>query len=378
MGKPAAATCERIVLMHRGLPGADRLTAQLALAGRRVVEVREEIALLEAVRAADADAVVLHCPVADVAAMDLPNVLRRVAAPPYLPVIVVAPDAGARDRCRFLDGGADDVVTADTSAAELAARVGAMLRIKRLHDQLDESRAALRTALARERKLLAKLRKDNAHLLHLATTDPLTHCQNLRALRGILGHEFRVARRYGQALSLLAIDVDHFKVVNDTHGHPSGDYVLKELAVILRQVTRDSDVVARTGGEEFTVLLPQAGPDQARQFAERIRRQVSARRFIVYGRQIHVTASLGLASYPADAQATRPDMLVQFADQALLCAKARGRDRVLAFGELAPAVRARIRRQYADGELAPREQPAEPLANAQRDGPTAIPAGRAG
>jgi two-component system cell cycle response regulator len=130
--------------------------------------------------------------------------------------------------------------------------------VKDLHDKLAASRLALQEALRRERKLLAKLRRDNAHLQALVTTDPLTHVQNRRSFRDILDHEFKMARRYNQPLGLLALDVDHFKVVNDSHGHPSGDYVLKELAVILTRSVRESDVVARTGGEEFCVLLPKA------------------------------------------------------------------------------------------------------------------------
>jgi diguanylate cyclase len=142
------------------------------------------------------------------------------------------------------------------------------------------------------------------------------------------------------------LDVDHFKIVNDTHGHPSGDYVLKELAVILKNSVRDSDVVARTGGEEFSVILPKADREQAAQFAERIRCETSQREFDVYGKKIHVTISIGFATYPLDAEITDAEMLVYFADQALLHAKESGRDRVVPFGELDLVVRRRLRRQH--------------------------------
>jgi len=288
--------------------------------------------------------------------MDFPHVLREVAGGKYLPVVVVTEGPHQR-RCDFLDSGADDIVSIEVHQAELVARVSALLRVKKLNDQLRDSQAALQEALRRERSLLAKLRKDNEHLKHLATTDPLTHAQNLRSFRDILEHEFRMARRYERPLSLLMLDIDHFKVVNDTHGHPSGDYVLKELAVILKQVTRDSDIISRTGGEEFTVLLPEADAEQAARYAERIRTEIFAREFVVYGDKIHVTVSVGATTYPADVEIIDPEMLVQLADQALYRAKEDGRDRVVAFHDLDAAVRERLCRQYAMERFAGEPQP---------------------
>ena len=339
--------------MHDDLPGASEVCAQLGLAGWHALEVVDEIRALEAVRSLAVDVAVLHVPIAHVMDMDFPKILREVSPGSYLPVLIVADDPAEQERCRFLDSGADDVVPVGISAVELTARLRALLRIKKLNDQVAGSHAALEQALHRERALLAGLRKDNEVLKHLATTDPLTHAQNLRSFRDLLEHEFRMARRYARPLSLLMLDVDHFKVVNDAHGHPSGDYVLKELAVILKRTTRESDVVFRTGGEEFTVLLPKAKRAQAQRFAERIRKEVFARRFYVYDQNIHVTVSIGAATYPEDAEITEPEMLVQLADQALYRAKENGRDQVVAFHALDPAVRHRLRRQYAMRELAP-------------------------
>ncbi|HUS90665.1 MAG TPA: diguanylate cyclase [Phycisphaerae bacterium] len=335
----------------------DRLR-QLAAAGWHTMQVAESIEALATAKAERLDLALLHLPVDAMVSTDFPNVLRGVATASYLPVIILADSPAEQQRCRFLDSGADDVVCTSTGPEELNARIRAMLRVKLLHDQLAASRGALQEALRRERKLLGKLRRDNAHLQALVTTDPLTHVQNRRSFREILDHEFKIARRYNQPLSLLALDVDHFKVVNDAHGHPSGDYVLKELAVILTRSVRESDVVARTGGEEFCVLLPKAARGQAAQFAERIRTEVYRRQFIVFGQTIHITTSIGSATYPVDAEITEPDMLAYFADQALLVAKETGRDRVVAFHELGPAVRRRLRHQYeamptASEELSP-------------------------
>jgi len=338
----------RLLLLDGNPAASDRLRARLAQAGWTPYLAADEIEAFTAVRSRGIDLALLHLRAAAVADTDLPNVLRQVAATAYLPVVVLADALNEQQRCRFLDSGADDAIGPRTSAEEMVARIGALLRLKDLHDQLAASRSALEDALNRERRLLAKLRKDNQDLRRQATTDPLTHVQNVRAFRQLLAHEFRIARRYGQALSLLMLDVDHFKVVNDTHGHPSGDYVLKELAVILKQTVRASDVVARAGGEEFVVLLPQSDRRQAQRFAERMRREVYRRKFNVYGRDIHVTVSVGSASYPQDAEIVDADMLLYFADQALLQAKETGRDRVVAVGNLPRDARARLRHQYLE------------------------------
>ena len=327
-------------------------------AGWNVLPAVEYIEALAAVRSQRVDLVLLDLPADDAVATDFANILRGVAPAAYLPVIIMADSAADRQRCRFLNAGADDVVCLKTSPSELVARVGAMLRVKQLHDELALSRAELAEALRRERKLMAKLRRDNANLQTLVTTDPLTHVENRRSFQDILAHEFSVARRYNHPLSLLALDVDHFKMVNDCHGHPSGDYVLKEFAVILKRTVRDSDVVARTGGEEFAILLPKAGAAEAMHLARRVRQAVAERCFSAYGRTIRVTTSVGLASYPSDAEITEPDILVYLADQALLTAKETGRDRVVALCEIPMPVRNRWRQRYRQGGLGPAESAA--------------------
>jgi len=261
-------------------------------------------------------------------------------------VVILAPRPEEAARCRYLDGGADEIVCDSTSPAELSARMRALVRVKILQDELSASREALSASLDRERTLLNQVRRDNVRLAALAGTDPLTHLQNVRHFDSFLESQFRIARRYDRKLSVLMFDIDHFKVVNDTHGHPSGDYVLKEFAVILKTCVRDSDVVARTGGEEFSIILPNAGRTQARRFAQRIRRAVAGRTFNVHGHDIHVTTSIGLASYPEDAEIVQPQMLVFFADQALLRAKQTGRDRVVCFSEIGRGTRRKLAHEY--------------------------------
>jgi diguanylate cyclase (GGDEF)-like protein len=176
--------------------------------------------------------------------------------------------------------------------------------------------------------------------------DPLTGVQNTRSFRETLRHEFSVARRYDSPLSLLMMDVDHFKALNDTHGHPSGDGVLKQLAGLVKRCVRASDVVARTGGDEFAVILVKANRQQAVQLASRIHQEVSKSPFVVHGREICVEVSIGLATYPDHGEIEDPDMLVYFSDQALLEAKETGRNRLVTMDEIPEAVRSRLHRQY--------------------------------
>lgn len=320
----------------------DRLTD----AGWRVLpteDVREAVA---AIRAHMVDLVLVHLPFDGMAKMDLPRVLREMAPLERVPVVILAGEPSEAERANLLNGGADEVISRSICPAEFAARINAQLRLKELHDELAQSRHELAQALERERCLMSKLRRDRDQLRELCTTDPLTRAQNVRSFRDILAHEFKVSVRYDQPLSLLMLDADHFKLVNDTYGHATGDYVLKELTVILQRYVRESDVVARTGGEEFGIILPKAGPKEAGKFAQRIRKEVAGHRFAVYGHHLRLTVSIGWASYPTDAEVDTAEMLVYLADQALLVAKETGRNRVVAVGELDDGVRSRLVRQH--------------------------------
>lgn len=312
----------------------------------QVFHTRDLLDAMTMVRNQGIDLVILNVATLEAVEMDLANVMREISPLPYLPVLVVLSDILVFRSYQGFSCGWDDILHTHGKLDDLRARIAMLLRIKDLSGQLASSHKALQNALTRERRLLQELRRDNEHLRELCTTDPLTHVQNIRSYKDLLFHEFKGAKRYNRHLSLLALDIDHFKVVNDAHGHPSGDYVLKELAVILTQSVRESDVVARTGGEEFSVLLPNADRDQAAQLAERIRTQVSARKFIVFGQSIHITVSVGSATYPSDAEITDADMLNYFADQALLVAKETGRDRVVSAHARGENWRARTRRRY--------------------------------
>ena len=161
--------------------------------------------------------------------------------------------------------------------------------------------------------------------------------------------EFKIARRYGHPISFIMADLDHFKQVNDEYGHPFGDYVLKELAVILKSCARESDLVARYGGEEFAVVLPRGDRNTAALFAERFRTAVAARQFDNGHHRVNLTVSLGMSTYPLDAEITSPEILVYLADQALLQSKQSGRNRLVGWHQMDLDQRAKVRRQLARG-----------------------------
>jgi two-component system cell cycle response regulator len=169
---------------------------------------------------------------------------------------------------------------------------------------------------------------DNRRLEELAQTDPLTKALNRRALSERLAAEMERVRRYSTTLSLLLIDLDHFKQVNDNHGHLAGDDVLVEVASMLLRVVRAVDLVARYGGEEFVVVLPETGAPGAEAFAERLRELIEAQSFVASrGAPIRLTASIGVSSFPGSGVESVEDLLSN-ADQALYRAKSEGRNRV--------------------------------------------------
>jgi len=159
-------------------------------------------------------------------------------------------------------------------------------------------------------------------------TDELTGLYNRRFFVNRLDQELARARRYRHPLALLMIDIDHFKAFNDTHGHPAGDALLKELGRLLHNLARESDFAARYGGEEFVVVMPETAQHMALSLAERVGTAVSKHPFPLKEAQpgVSVTVSIGLAEFPGNARTM--EELIQRADQALYDAKAKGRNQV--------------------------------------------------
>ena len=185
------------------------------------------------------------------------------------------------------------------------------------------------------RDMVARLRSSRVELERLSVTDPLTGLDNRRRMMEALQNEVLRSRRLDHVFSVVMADVDHFKSYNDMHGHPAGDEALKCVATVLREVSRDVDLVARYGGEEFFVLLPETPADAAAEMIKRARALLAKHRPSAGA----VTLSFGLAAYPKHGDSG--EALIQAADAALYEAKRSGRDRVVVArsAERAKAVR---------------------------------------
>lgn len=166
-------------------------------------------------------------------------------------------------------------------------------------------------------------------LEEMSVRDGLTGLYNRRHLEEVLDAEFARVQRYGGKLSVLLFDIDHFKRVNDTHGHQAGDAVLKAVAERTQAVLRQSDVAARFGGEEFSVVLPGVDLDGAQVLAERVREVIAEAPILHKGATINVTVSVGVSEVRAET--SNHEKLLHEADIALYAAKAEGRNRVLRF-----------------------------------------------
>jgi diguanylate cyclase len=178
-----------------------------------------------------------------------------------------------------------------------------------------------------------------SELRHDATIDAKTGLANARHVREALSSELERAARYERPLSVLVADLDFLRDVNNNYGHLAGDAVLAAIGDVLRTELRTTDIPARFGGEEFVVVLPETSLPRAVQLAERVRRAVAERTY-EFGREngepVHVTISIGVAAFPADARTE--EALLRAADAAVYDAKSRGRNRVVAAADLAVAV----------------------------------------
>lgn len=198
------------------------------------------------------------------------------------------------------------------------------------HEDAEFAEVVIRAAVAaiRRSQALESTRADNRRLEELATTDALTRLLNRRALLDRLSAEVDRSRRFRSQLSLLMLDLDHFKEINDQHGHLTGDGVLRQVGGLLGTLVRKVDVVARYGGEEFVLILPETAPDGAVVFAERLRERIQSYRFEVAGKpNFHLTCSVGVATFPSPRVASTEDLFAR-ADEALYRAKSGGRNQV--------------------------------------------------
>jgi diguanylate cyclase (GGDEF)-like protein len=224
-----------------------------------------------------------------------------------LPVIVMTAASDNAEKNLAFTNGANDFLNKPVDPLELQARVNVHYRLARTIRELETNRK---------------------QLADQATTDPLTRLRNRRAFYDQSAQALENARRYRKPMSVVVIDIDFFKKINDTHGHQAGDAVLQAVANKLTEMMRAGDTVARFGGEEFAVLLPETNRLGTAVLAERLRQALEKMPISYEGRDIPVTASLGVATQEAD-QVDTIDELLNIADRRLYMAKNSGRNRIV-------------------------------------------------
>ena len=247
--------------------------------------------------------------------VELCREIRKYRPEPYIYIVMLTGKRGQDDVIRGLEAGADDYVRKPFDPAELKVRLRTGKRILYLQEHLISAREALRDQ---------------------ATRDPLTGLWNRAAILDIFNNELQRTRREGASLGIVVVDIDHFKRVNDTHGHQKGDEVLCSVSQAMAESTRRYDSVGRYGGEEFLIVLPGCDEANAVSHAERLRAAVSRVSVETDSAPIQSTVSIGVAVANHN---THHDAfeLIERADAALYRAKRAGRDRVEAASELETA-----------------------------------------
>jgi diguanylate cyclase (GGDEF)-like protein len=220
------------------------------------------------------------------------------------------------------EAGIDDYVPKPVNPKILLARLRAGERVVSLQQEVESDREDIR-------RFAAELAMSNRRLEEAALLDPLTGIPNRRYAMDRIQQEWAAAERSVRPLACMVIDVDHFKRVNDTHGHDVGDLVLQRVADVLRHSARTHDVVCRIGGEEFLMICPDSDAASAGQFAERLRQAVGSARVQIGNVSLQVTISIGVAAMAASMRA--PDAMIKAADQAVYAAKQAGRNRTCIF-----------------------------------------------
>jgi two-component system, cell cycle response regulator len=301
---PKDAPPSRVLLVDDD-PAMLRIVAKwLERAGYDVTTAQDGPQALAAMEQECPDFLITDWEMPEMNGLELCRRVRELTLPHYLYILFLTVKADREEKIAGLDVGADDFLRKPIDQGELLARLRAGARV-----------------LALERRLS-----------DMARTDPLTGLVTRRTFFDMLAREWHRATRMRLPMSCVMADIDFFKRVNDLHGHPAGDVVLKTVAGVIREGCRASDTVCRYGGEEFCVLLPETREHEAAAWAERIRQRIASQVLAVGGKEMRITCSFGTAQNHDDTQTY--EQLVDQADQALLCAKRSGRDRVVRFESL--------------------------------------------
>jgi two-component system cell cycle response regulator len=310
MGRAAGAADSvpgKILIVDNRVPFAERL--------RSILNGRHEVTVVDDAQRAVTHAseesfelIIINLDMDKVDSLRLCSQLKSLERTRQTPILIIVDPEDHGRLLKALDMGVNDYLMRPIDKQELLARVNTQLRRWRYTE---------------------RLRSNVQATIEAAVTDALTGLFNRRYMESQLSAHVDQASHRGRALSVLALDIDYFKSINDSHGHDCGDQVLKELAQRLKRNVRNLDIVCRTGGEEFIVILPDTARDAAERIAERIRRSVSSKHFSggVKSGPIGMTISIGVANL--DGTQDSMDALLKRADQALYRAKREGRNRVI-------------------------------------------------
>jgi two-component system, cell cycle response regulator len=297
----------RILLVDDRPTSTDRLVATLNNVHSVVVEPNPQQALLRAPEESY-DLVMVSLSLNGFDGLRLCGQLRSLERTRKLPLLMIADMDDQARIVRGLELGVNDYLIRPVDRNEMLARVRTQVRRKRYHDSLSQT---------------------VQQSIEAAIVDPLTGLNNRRYMQSHLTSLSRENGSSGSPFALMILDIDHFKQVNDTHGHDAGDEVLKEFAERIRKAIRNVDMPCRSGGEEFVVLLPETEPHIASLVAERIRTRVERTPFPIFGgrKSIGITVSIGVAGHLAGD--TTAEAILKRADEALYRAKREGRNRVV-------------------------------------------------
>jgi len=306
---------QRILVVDDSKAQLDWVQQALVREGFDVRTATDGKEAIRKVRTEAPDLVLLDMVLPDMDGLEVLRIVKARSDEHFIPVIILSVKADLDSKVAGLRIGADDFLAKPFAEAELLARCAAMLRIKRLQDEL---------------------RVTQKKLEEQSITDALTGLRNRRFFDERLHEEFGRAQRYSDPVSLIMLDLDHFKRVNDRHGHQTGDLVLRESAELIRASLRDPDIPARYGGEEFAVILPKTHVQGALAVAERVWRAIGNKVFrhsvervgeTSPAVELRVTVSIGVAFFPSKDIASA-ELLVKYADEALYQAKRSGRNSI--------------------------------------------------
>jgi diguanylate cyclase (GGDEF)-like protein len=261
---------------------------------------------IKRVSTAKPDLILLDLMMPEVNGLEVCKILKSDPNHQEIPIMFLTASNEKEHLIQAFEEGAVDYITKPFSVPELLARVRTHLELKHTRDEL--------------KKALMELEK-------LATTDPLTGVYNRRQLFKIGEQELQRSQRHNRPLSILMLDIDHFKKINDLYGHSVGDQALIFLTETIIKSLRTSDFFGRFGGEEFVVILPETTLTEALDIAERLRRHIAEISFLSSGQFISLTVSIGVANF--ETSSANFDYLLHKADQALYEAKHQGRNRVV-------------------------------------------------